>query len=179
MFLTTTDYSSHQSAIDLQILTLDSNIRVRNFAENAAVEMMKTHLRMRFLVDELFIDVWEYDEDQTYNAGDHVEHDGSIYYAETASTGITPVDTAAEWNLGDLRRPELVMMAVDMTIYHLFAKIASRQTPQDVSERYGDALSWLKDVSRGKLAPEYPEIGTSAPSNVMRWGSQTKLNQRY
>lgn len=182
MFLTDLDYTTHQRSIDLSILTNANNRTVRNFAENATIEQIKSHLRKRYDVNEIFIDIRIWSAATTYTIGDHVEHDGAIYYAENPSTNEDPsaVDSAF-WTLGDLRDPYLVMTAVDMAIYHLHAKIPNRQTPEDVALRYGDAIDWLKGVSKGEFVPNLPELtpDSETKTNHTSWGSQAKLNHRY
>lgn len=181
MFLTDLDYTNHQKAIDLSILTEANNLSIRNFAENAAVEQIKSHLRRRFDVDEIFINVPTWNATTTYATDDHVFHSNVIYIALQNNLNQIPTGLAPNWEVGDNRDPFLVMIAVDITIYHLYAKIPNRKTPEDVNVRYGDALDWLKEVSTGKVIPNYPLLADDEanPSNVVKFGSQTKLNHRY
>ena len=182
MFLTNLDYTSHQSSIDLLILTNSNNLTIRNKVENAAVEQIKTHLRKRYDVNEMFIDVRIWSGIVTYSIGDHVEHEGSIYYASQASTNEDPSAVDSEyWTLGDLRDPYLILIVLNITVYHLHTKVSKRLTPQDVADNYADALDWLKGVSKGEFVPNFPELIPDADTqtNHFQFGSQAKLNHRY
>lgn len=182
MFLSNLDYTSYQSSIDLKILTDSNNLTVRNKIENAAIEQIKSHLRKRYDVNEIFLDIRIWNGTTTYSIGDHIEHLGSIYYAEAPSTNQDPTDEDSEfWTLGDLRDPYLILIALNITVYHLHAKISKRLTPQDVADNYADALDWLKGVSKGEFVPNFPELIPDADTqtNHTQWGSQAKLNHRY
>lgn len=133
MFLTTTDYENHQANKDLEILT-KGDTTVRNFAENAAEEEMKTYLRKRF--------------------------DVQTEFAKTGSD----------------RNAFLVMKLIDITIYHMFAKVAQRQTPEDVGIRYEEAIKWLTGVSKGHFTPDIEPIQEA--NKEILFGGSTKINWR-
>ncbi len=137
MFLTDTDYNSHQATKNLNILTKDDTVSVRNFAELAAEEQMRSYLANRFDIAKIFDKV------------------------------------------GTERNPLLVMYLVDMTVYHMFAKIPNRQTPEDVGLRFEEAINWLKDVANGKNTPTLPlkEKSETVPAD-MQYGSETRINLR-
>lgn len=181
MFLHTIDYTSHQRQIDLDILTDNSNLQIRNFAENAAIEQIKSHLRLRYDVDTDFYDITSWDNAITYNEDDHVVYNDETYYCIQSGTGQQPDTATTYWTKGDKRDKFLVMTAVDMAIYHLYAKIPQRTTPKDVEIRYSDALDWLKGVSKGDLVPNLTllEDSDTTTTNRMKTGSQTKLNHRW
>lgn len=181
MFLTNLDYTAHQRDIDMNILTDSNNVVKRNFAENAAIEQIKSYLRRRYDVDLIFIDILTWNGTSTYSVGDHVEHAGVIYNAILGNTNSSPTSNPNDWAVGDLRDPYLVMSVIDMAVYHLYAKIPNRKTPEDVNIRYGDALEWLKGVSTGEFIPGYPELADDdvTSTNKTKFGSSTKLNHRY
>ncbi len=181
MYLHTIDYTAHQRNFDMDILTNSNNVSVRNFAENAAIEQIKTYLRRRYDVALIFIVVRDWDVAATYNEGDHVVKSGAMYYALDASTGQDPVTEDDYWQLGDLRDPFLVMTSIDMAVYHLYAKIPKRNAPEDVSLRYGDAIKWLEGVSKGNFIPNFPllSVDPDSENNEIKFGSATKLNHRW
>jgi phage gp36-like protein len=59
---------------------------------------------------------------------------------------------------GDTRDMFIVMIVVDIAIYHLWSKKAPRKVPEHRSLRYQDALDWLKQVAAG-AACSLPPIG--------------------
>lgn len=137
MFLTDNDYNNHQATKNLNILTKDDTASVRDFAEAAAEEQMRSYLANRF--------------------------DISAIFAQTGSD----------------RNPLLVMYLIDMAIYHMFAKIPNRQTPEDVGIRFEEAVKWLKGVSNGRNTPTLPlkAINEAEPSE-MQYGSNERINWR-
>jgi hypothetical protein len=45
-----------------------------------------------------------------------------------------------------------------MSLYHLHSRVNPKSVPELRAQRYDDALSWLKRVSRGELTPALPEL---------------------
>ncbi len=59
---------------------------------------------------------------------------------------------------GDLRDHFIVMITIDILLYHLWAKRAPRKIPEYRATRYQDALDWLKDVGSGKMQSALPQL---------------------
>jgi phage gp36-like protein len=57
----------------------------------------------------------------------------------------------------DPRNKHIVMITIDCTLYHLYTSLAPNKIPEHRKNRYGDALSWLKDVSRGNIMANLPK----------------------
>lgn len=57
---------------------------------------------------------------------------------------------------GTNRNAHLVMIYIDMVLYHLHSRINPGQVPVTCSDRYSDAIKWLEMVSQGSLAPDLP-----------------------
>lgn len=51
----------------------------------------------------------------------------------------------------DLRDQFIVTLTIDLVLYHLYSKFAQRDIPLHRSQRYDDALRWLRDAGTGKL----------------------------
>lgn len=49
----------------------------------------------------------------------------------------------------DNRDPYIIMITIDMALYHLWSKEGGNNIPQTRSERYADCLEWLKAVQKG------------------------------
>jgi hypothetical protein len=147
---------------------------------------MRSYLSARFDTNKIFIDVMAWNTATTYGELSHVYQSvtedsvtvTSMYYANTANTGQNPTG-GASWTLGDLRNPLVVMRMVDISIYHMFAKIPSRQTPEDVGLRYEEAIKWLEGIAGGKYTPTLPlrEVSAAAPSE-MQYGYEKRINLR-
>ena len=64
---------------------------------------------------------------------------------------------------GQQRDMFLVMIVIDLALYHLWSKRSPRNTPEVRKVRYQDALEWLQDVSTGKTPVSLPPL--QAPEN--------------
>lgn len=78
---------------------------------------------------------------------------------------------------GSERHPLILMMAIDIAVYHIFCIHNPYKISEIRKERYNRAIEWLKAVSDEEItidgAPELPEDEASANS---RWqiGSNTQ-----
>lgn len=79
---------------------------------------------------------------------------------------------------GNSRSQVIIMYLVDMVLYHLHSRINPRQIPDIRSERYEQAIDWLKKVSRGQLAPDLPERAAES-NNIIQHGSRKKRNNYF
>ena len=59
---------------------------------------------------------------------------------------------------GDNRDHFIVMITIDILLYHLWAKRAPRKIPEYRATRYQDALDWLKAVGSGELQSALPQL---------------------
>lgn len=145
----------------------------------------------------------EFDYKTSYLAGDVVWFDDVVYTAlvNTKSivpgtnisvwspgqiftiTGHYPEDTNY-WTKGDNRNAQLVQILIDVTLYHLFSRLNPRLITQLRMTRYnGDSSSessgakgWLKDVARGKVIADLPEI-LPTTGLITGWG-HTSLRRK-
>jgi phage gp36-like protein len=77
------------------------------------------------------------------------------------------------------RDPYLVTLCVDIALYHLHANIQAQQIPQLRTDRYNQAISWLRGVARGDFDPGLPKpVGTTG-SPLIKVGGGTKRTERY
>ena len=66
----------------------------------------------------------------------------------------TPVDDLNQ----DSRDAFIVMNTIDCALYHLYCSIAPNKIPEHRSNRYQDALEWLKMIAEGKVNADLPLI---------------------
>ncbi len=59
---------------------------------------------------------------------------------------------------GDDRSYFIVMITIDIALYHLWSKRAPKKIPEHRAQRYQDALDWLKDVGTGKITTDLPPL---------------------
>lgn len=77
---------------------------------------------------------------------------------------------------GDLRDHFIVMITIDILLYHLWAKRAPRKIPEYRATRYQDALDWLKDVGSGKMQSALPQLPPDEYSGNVWVKSKYKSN---
>lgn len=58
----------------------------------------------------------------------------------------------------DTRDEFVIMLTVDLTLYHLYSQTGNKDVPEHRQNRYDDALKWLKDVGRGDVNSELPAL---------------------
>lgn len=82
---------------------------------------------------------------------------------------------------GNERSSIIVLYLIDMILYHLHARVSPRNISQLRIDRYNQAIEWLKMASTGIIQPDLPlKIDTHGEADDrLKWGSNTKLNQRY
>lgn len=77
---------------------------------------------------------------------------------------------------GDARNAEVVMYMIDLALYHLHSRINPGQVPQLRSDRYQDAVNWMKAVASGKLEPDLPkpEFDSEGSKADVQYGGRTR-----
>ena len=100
--------------------------------------------------------------------------------AAATTTGVFVTD-ATKWAQADNRSAQMVMIAVDITLYHIHARINPRNIPELRIQRYDDAKVQLSSFASGKLTAMVPQklILAELPGNPIQWGSNTKNRNIY
>jgi phage gp36-like protein len=81
----------------------------------------------------------------------------------------------------DTRDAFVVMIAIDLTLYHLWSKEGGNNIPETRSLRYNDALDWLKAVQKGE-ATDLPLIEDDEGNEVVDfkiWSKHEPESNRY
>lgn len=82
----------------------------------------------------------------------------------------------------DTRNAFIVMITIDCALYHLYTNTAPDRIPVHRSQRYQDALEWLKSVAKGETTADLPtnEDFTNGTVNGIRIKSKYPRTQyRY
>ena len=58
---------------------------------------------------------------------------------------------------GEERNSHIVMLTIDCALYHLYTATIPRKMPEIRSQRYQDAIDWLKLVAEGKANADLPK----------------------
>jgi phage gp36-like protein len=95
----------------------------------------------------------------------------------------TTYDVAAIFGTtGTARNARLVMIMVDIVLYHINSRITPRNIPEIREIRYEQAIDWLKAVVAGRVTPDLPvliDTATNTPVSELKLGSNPKLKHSY
>lgn len=190
-FLRRTDYLKQIRNENLEVVVGGDDV-IRKEAERAAQAEIETYLLHRYDMAKVFVDLVEYDAAATYNSGDlitFVDVEDDIYSAafdnegesQTVGPGEDPDNAPTKWVKGDTRDALIKMHLIDITLYHLHARINPRNIPDFRVERYRDCIDWLKMVAAGKISTRLPIIEPAADQVGLKikWDSNTKFNHNY
>lgn len=67
----------------------------------------------------------------------------------------------------DNRDAFIIMITIDLTLYHLYTSTAPNLIPKHRNERYADALEWLKGVAKGSIESDLPKHKDSAGTDML------------
>lgn len=98
-----------------------------------------------------------------------------VAYSIPAGTLLT---NTTYWTLGDSRDQQMVLYLIDITLYHVHARIAPRNIPDLRVKRYDDAVNWLKMCARGEVTPALPLL-QPAQGNRIRFGGGIRNINTY
>lgn len=59
---------------------------------------------------------------------------------------------------GEDRDEWIVTITIDIALYHLYSQTGAKDVPEHRSNRYQDAIDWLKDVGNGTTAAVLPTL---------------------
>lgn len=102
-------------------------------------------------------------------------------------TGIQPdTDTTGKWTQGDNRNQLMVQFVLDITLYHLSARINPRNTVELWAIRYdgnnptqnGGVIALLKRISQGQLNLQEPEL-VPIKGQSLYWVSDKHISLNY
>lgn len=87
---------------------------------------------------------------------------------------------------GSARNMRLVMMCMDIALYHMVSWIPGNMGLSIREKRYEKAVKWLEEVRDGKLNPNLPLKGDEGQDDFkpedaspMKWGSCPKNNNDW
>ena len=76
----------------------------------------------------------------------------------------------------DSRDAYIVMITIDCALYHLYSSLAPNKIPSHRSERYQDALEWLKMAAKGEAGADLPMITDPETGEVK---AEVRITSRY
>jgi hypothetical protein len=146
--------------------------------EAIAISQIKSALNNRYDLVKIFPTIHTWREATTFKADAYCYHGGKIFKATEEHYGSKPGTTGAKWEEEEPRDSLLMMIATDIMLYHLHARVNRRQIPQYRFDRYQEAKQWLEDVKAGLENPELPLKEEPHAGNI-NWGSNPQMNHYF
>lgn len=80
----------------------------------------------------------------------------------------------------DNRDRFIVMIVIDLVLYHLYSQTASKDIPEHRQQRYHDAVEWLRDAALGKIQTNLPSALSNIEQGDIRiWSAQKPENYHW
>jgi hypothetical protein len=78
-------------------------------------------------------------------------------------------------------REYIIMLTIDLALYHLWSKEAANNIPKHRETRYDDAITWLISIQNGKAAdlPKLTDTNGNSVSDIRIWSANEPENNRY
>ena len=128
--------------------------------EAAALQQIKNKLRRYNMTLALALPL-PWNLATAYVTGGRCSLVDKFYIALKNGTNKTPATEPTYWKESDPRDVYLVMITIDITLYHIHARFSPRALTEIRVKRYEDALKWLDDVMLGHENPDLPLIEDS------------------
>lgn len=84
--------------------------------------------------------------------------------------------------IGDARNTVVVGWMVDVSLYHLFAKMPGRMGYDIRKERYDQVISELEAINKGQMTPNLPLLTDSdgtPTAGPIKWGSEPAYKNHW
>jgi len=79
----------------------------------------------------------------------------------------------------DTRDSFMIMLVIDLVLYHLYSQTGNKDVPEHRQHRYEDAIQWLKDVGRGDMPTDLPSLPDDEYKSDVRLNSRTVDDQEW
>jgi len=73
--------------------------------------------------------------------------------------------------IGSARKPLLIMYMVDMSLYHLHARIPGRFVTETRTDRYNHVIKELDKIRKGDVVPDLKYKDEEDSGNPIAWGN--------
>lgn len=106
---------------------------------------------------------------------------GAIYWQQLSTysipAGTLPTNTTY-WTAGDNRTQSVLMIVIDITLFHLHSRISPRNIPDLRKDRYTNAIQMLQAFARGEMTAKLPVIQPKSGQRI-RYGGNVKNQNSY
>lgn len=189
MFLTKTDIlavakDSAIAQIDPATFPPPSLVTAERFATDEAIG----YLNFKYDTTKIFaVQAFDFDNSVAYKTGQVIiEASGVAYNCIADAPAGTALTNASFFALGDLRNSLIVMLLVDLMLYHFYSRLPSNRINQTRILRYEQAIEKLKEIRKSRLNPELPlrdldseTLPDTQTTQTIEIISQPKRNNNY
>jgi phage gp36-like protein len=105
--------------------------------------------------------------------------DGKTYWGTGTAYSVpagTLTSSTTYYALGDTRSQMLVTFVMDIALFHVHSRIASRNIPDLRVKRYDEAIRTLKGYARGELTAAFPLIKPKQGGRIRYGGNIRNVN---
>jgi len=183
-FLQPADYNKQIRGDNLNLIT-DNDYTILPAGELVALQEMTSYLTQRYDTSSIFAYTNQYSNTVTYNAGDRVYSSTTAstlyFYSNLSGNTANDPSNTIYWTQGDNRNQQIVLYAVDITLYHIHSRISQRQVPDLRVTRYNQAIDWLKMVAKGDITANLPPIPNASGQTgwSIRYGTGYLSSNNY
>jgi len=146
--------------------------------EAAAMQQIRNKLRSRYDMNQAFAIPSPWNLATHYAIGGTCSSGDKFYVSITANINKTPATNTTDWKESDPRDVFLVMITIDITLYHIHARHNPRALTEIRVKRYEDALRWLEAVMLGHENPDLPPVGNSE-ALPLEFGFDKNIQNHY
>lgn len=103
---------------------------------------------------------------------------GVTYWGAGTSYSVSntlPIVTTA-WTAGDNRTQSVLMIVIDITLFHVHSRIAPRNIPDLRKDRYSNAVQMLQAFARGEMTSKLPLIQPKRGVRIRYGGAIKNIN---
>lgn len=104
---------------------------------------------------------------------------GVVYWgvgqAYSVNAGTLPTD-ATKWTKGDNRTQSVLMIVIDICLFHLHSRIAPRNIPDLRKDRYTNAIQMLQAFARGEMTAKLPLLQPTSGARIRYGGNIKNIN---
>lgn len=105
--------------------------------------------------------------------------EGQIYWGTgtpySVPAGTLPTDTTY-WTAGDNRTQSVLMIVIDIALFHLHSRIAPRNVPDLRKDRYLNAIDMLKAFAGGSMTSKLPVLQPKSGARIRFGGNMKNIN---
>lgn len=176
MFLTKTDFMAVAKDAAIEQIAADAFPPPQLVtAERFAIDEASGYLNFKYDTGKIFgVKAYEFDAGASYKIGEVImDANGIPYNCIADAPANTPLTDTNYFVLGDLRNSLVVMILVDITLYHFHSRVPTNRITETRIVRYDQAIEKLQQIRKSQLNPVLPLWDYESPNHTTQQETQT------